>query len=826
MILTIAEKPELAEIIAKAFGGETKKTGYWECANDNYVTWCYGHMLVLTPPDKVNPSYKTWSMADLPMDLTEVSHELKKSDGGFVERQYKIISGLLKKSSAVIHAGDPDDEGELLVREILWKEEYQKPVKRLLLNDMNVNAAKKALAKLQDGNSDKFMRLALKALARAKGDQIFGLNMTRYYTLLSKQHGGNEKLTCGRVQTPMLGLIVKRYEDFKNHVKSHYYDVFSSHSVLKSVELKLILNDQIAPEGKITSAEIAENIKTACVNKPSVVSVSQVENKETPPPLPFDLLGLQTYMLKENIQPQETLDITQTLRSKDFGAISYNRSDCQYLSSDQFDEAPSTLEALKKYISGGVLESVISNKDFDITRKGLAFNDANITAHTGIIPTAEPRNLEKLTDKQRKVYEAIVLRYLLQFLENKKYLSAKVILECEGFRFGATSTKLISPGWTALESEETEVEGEESAAETAFNAITSLQEGDLSVCDAVRIDKKETKPAQPYTMKAFLEDLKRVSRYVTDPRIKELLLNKDKGKKGERGGIGTPATRSMIISNLESTGYFTIEKGKLIPTQKGIAFIKNLPVAVTAPDMTALWHEQQMMIMEGELELSDFINGINSTVEELMNPELSQGIIDAAIHQAENQPVGKCFCCSSEMKLLPGSYVCQNADCGFRIFRKVAEKKLSDTQMQLLMSAGRTKLIKGFKSQKTGNLFDATLVIDKEAKRVIFEFPQSASTAAKPDSENQPVGKCFCCSSEMKLLPNFYVCQNSECGFRIFRKIAEKNLTDTQMQLLLNQGRTTLIKGFKSAKTGKLFDATLVIDKAAKRINFEFPPRK
>lgn len=148
MILTIAEKPELAEIIAKAFGSEVKKNGYWECANNNFVTWCYGHMLVLTPPDKVNPSYKTWVMSDLPMDLTEVSHEIKTTENGYVERQYKIITDLLRKSSSVINAGDPDDEGELLVREILWKENYNKPVQRLLLNDLNVNAAKKSSFKI------------------------------------------------------------------------------------------------------------------------------------------------------------------------------------------------------------------------------------------------------------------------------------------------------------------------------------------------------------------------------------------------------------------------------------------------------------------------------------------------------------------------------------------------------------------------------------------------------------------------------------------------------------------------------------------------------
>lgn len=720
MILTIAEKPELAEIIARAFGGEEKKSGYWECANNNIVTWCYGHMLVLTPPDKVNPSYKTWVMSDLPMDLTAVSHEVKTTENGYVERQYKIITDLLKKSSSVIHAGDPDDEGELLVREILWKENYRKPVQRLLLNDLNVNAAKKALAKLQDGNSEKFQRLALKALARAKGDQIFGLNMTRYYTLLNREHGGNGKLTCGRVQTPMLGLIVNRYENFKNHVKSFYYDLHSSHSVLKSVSLKLIPDEKDSVDGKVVSQEVAEAIKLACINKPSVVVVSKIEDKEKAPPLPFDLLGLQTYMLKDNIDGEETLEITQTLRSSKYGAISYNRSDCQYLSTDQFNDAPATLEALKKYISGGVLDIVIRNQGFDITRKGKAFNDNNITAHTGIIPTAEPTNLQFLNDKEKKVYDAIVMRYLLQFLENKTYQSAKVVIECEGYRFSSGATKLVSPGWSALEAEEPDNEGDEDGAVTAFDVLSAVKEGDSGTCEDVSVEKKETKPLPLYTMKTFLEDLRRVSRYVTDPRIKELLLSKDKGSKTERGGIGTPATRTTIIKNLETTGYFGIEGGKLIPTQKGLDFIKNLPKAVTAPDMTALWHEQQSMILEGGLELGDFIININSTVKDLMNPELSQGIITAAKVQAERE-LGKCPCCAEPMKLSQKVYVCQSTECGFRIWRKVGEKNLTDNQMQLLMNAGKTNLIKGFKS-KEGKTFDAMLVIDKQAKRVKYEF--------------------------------------------------------------------------------------------------------
>lgn len=720
MILTIAEKPQLAEIIANAFGGAVKKNGYFECAGNNYVTWCYGHMLVLTPPADVNPSYAVWNMSDLPMDLTAVSHQVKSTENGYVEKQYKVICDLLKKSSSVINAGDPDDEGELLVREILWQENYKKPVQRLMLNDLNVNAAKKAISKMQDGNSDKFMRLAFKALARAKGDQIYGLNMTRYFTLLNQQYGGKGKLTCGRVQTPMLGLIVQRYKAFNSHVKSYYYDVFSSHECLGAASLKLVPSDEISVDGRVISPDIADKIKTTCEGKPSQVTAVKIEDKQTPPPLPFSLLDLQGYMLKHKINPDDTLAITQDLRSK-YSAISYNRSDCRYLSSDQFDEAGDTLAALQKYITGGALGDAINNSTFDIKKKGRAFNDNNITSHTAIIPTPNPHSLDRLSEKERVVYDAIVLRYLLQFLDDKKYLSAKALITCEGYNFSVGSTKPVSAGWSSLEADENEDEKDEADGDdiTLFESLSRLKNGENTTCTAVRVDKKETKPLPLYTMKTFLTDLTRVSRYVTDPRIKKLLLNKDEGKKGESGGIGTPATRSTIIKNLENTGYYTIQAGKLIPTEKGISFIDSLPLSVTAPDMTALWHEQQVMIQDGSLDLSEFILNINTTVKDLMKQDVSEGIKKVA----DSQPKGKCFCCSGDMQINPKVIVCQNQDCNFKIWRKVAEKDLTDNQMQTLMLAGRTKLIKGFKS-KAKKSFDAILYVDKDKRAVAFEFPE------------------------------------------------------------------------------------------------------
>lgn len=718
MILTIAEKPELAEIIANAFGNAVKKQGYYECAGNNFVTWCFGHMLVLTPPAAVNPSYEVWKMDDLPMDLTAVSHQVKTTENGYVERQYKIICDLLKKSSSVIHAGDPDDEGELLVREILWLENYTKPVKRLLLNDLNINAAKKALAKMEDGNSDKFVRLALKALARAKGDQIFGLNMTRYFTLLSQRLGGRGKLTCGRVQTPMLGLIVARYKAFNSHVKSYYYDVSSTHHFLKDFPLKLIANDDFAVDGKIIDPDVAQKIKEACEGKPSSVASVKVEDKATAAPLPFDLLGLQSYMLKDKISPDETLELTQSLRSN-YSAISYNRSDCRYLSSDQHEEAPDTLSALKKYVGDGALNDVINNATFDISRKGKAFNDKNITSHTAIIPTPNPRGLEKLSVKERKVYEAIVLRYLLQFVDDKKYKSAKVVVDCAGYQYSTSATKLISAGWSSIEADDNDEpndDGEDS--QPLFESISVLSNGEQSSCTGVNISKAETKPLPLYTMKTFLEDLKRVSKYVSDPRIKKLLLSKDEGKKGERGGIGTPATRSTIIKNLENTGYYTIQSNKLIPTEKGIKFIESLPVSVTAPDMTALWHEQQTMILDGEMELSDFIININQTVAELMKADVTEGMKQVA----DSQPKGKCFCCGGDMHLNPKVFVCQNESCGLKIWRTISKKDLTDLQMKTLMERGSTNLIKGFKS-KADKPYDAILKIDKDKKSVVFEFP-------------------------------------------------------------------------------------------------------
>lgn len=355
MKLIIAEKPQLASVIAEAIGIISRKDGYIECKNGYNVTWAIGHVLELKKPNEINPAYKNWNAKDLPLKLRPL--ELKPVEK--TEKQFKTIADLLKKADIVVNAGDPDDEGQLLIREILEYTGFKGTVERLLLNDLNVEAAKKAMKNLKPDSE--FDGMYYKALARSHADYIFGMNLSRAYTLSAREKGLDSVYSIGRVQTPVLGLIVRRYLANKNHKESFYYNLngnfaFGANQVnTNQVNAKLVITDNIPTdpnsekEKRIIEKSVSEAIKIACENAPCSISSRTIEDKSTPAPLPFALLDLQAKINdKYGFSADETLAITQSLREK-HQAITYNRSDCRYLSTEQFEAAPKRLIFFQDY---------------------------------------------------------------------------------------------------------------------------------------------------------------------------------------------------------------------------------------------------------------------------------------------------------------------------------------------------------------------------------------------------------------------------------------------------------------------------------------------
>ncbi|MEQ0866920.1 type IA DNA topoisomerase [Pseudomonas aeruginosa] len=719
MRLFIAEKPQLGQVIAEALGGGQRRGGSIQCGAD-VVTWCVGHLLELAPPEAHNPAYAKWNAADLPLKLRPVKYQ---PIAGTAD-QLGVVGQLIGQADEIVHAGDPDEEGQLLVDEVLAYFGNTRPVKRVLINDLNATAAKKALGNLRE-NSE-FRGLSLRGQARSIADQLYGFNLTRGYSLAAQARGGRGVLSVGRVQTPILGLVVSRYLAHIAHRDSYYFNVSANLSFREMIRarLRVAVDAPTDDKGRILDEAYAQAVASACRGQPVEAGSVVQEEKSQAAPLPFSLLDLQAQMSREHgIDAEKTLAITQALREK-HKAITYNRSDCNYLSSEQHAEAPGTLAALSQALP----ELRKAFDQVDPGRKGRAFNDAKVSAHTAIIPTAVVVDMKALSADEQVVYLAIVRQYLVQFMSEKRYLAVKAVFQVQGHAFEASATQTTDPGWTQLLREAADEQGQdengdghESEGEgTPFDALAALAKGDRGQCREVTVSREKTKPLPLYTEATLLKDLKQVAKYVQDPRIKALLLDRDEGKAGERGGIGTPATRAAMLGKLRERGFYTVEKKKLVPTALGVAFIQALPRIATTPDMTALWHEQQVMIERGELSVDAFLDELEGFIgEQIGQIDLGEMPLQRG-DGIEPLKVG-CPMCGSELARTAKVVGCKG--CEFRLWPSIAGKALSTSHLESLLGKGKTGPIKGFKN-KEGKTFDAALRLDAQGK-VQFEFPKS-----------------------------------------------------------------------------------------------------
>lgn len=666
MKLFIAEKPELGRAIA---GGLDGTASYYQThikKGDNIITWAFGHILGLAEPQAYNPKYEKWNINDLPFEVNKFKYiPLEKS-----KQQLKVICDFIKSKdiTEIVHCGDADDEGQILIDEILEYANNTKPVSRLLINDNTEKGVKTALTKIRP-NSE-FYRLSQRGFARSQADWIVGLNLTRAFTIFARSKGYNEVLTLGRVQTPILSMVVNRDYEHTNFKSSFYYSI----SALFGLGL-FYIKANLKTDEKITDENQANLIKSECEKGTAKIDFIKTEHKTENPPLPYSLLKLQVDCSKIlGLKPDKTLEITQNLREK-YKAITYNRSDCEYLPVTLWESSPETIDSLKaNFTSNTEITKFINSTNTSI--KSIAFNDENITAHHAIIPTAQKLNLSDLTKDEANVYMLIVKRFLAQFFEKKEFDSTQIQISVGEHKFQASQINVTKHTFDdfigSSDKKEKDDENESEADENKGIDFRNFSENDFCSLDKVEIAKKKTNPKPLYTMATLLKDLTGVAKYAKDERIKKLLLEKDKGKKGENGGIGTPATRSNHLKNLVDKGYIVVSDDKkqtITSTEKGKELIKNAPNSLRSADMTALWFEMQKDIEDGNLTKDDFLAQITQQISD----EIANLKGNTQMSFDSNAP--KCPKCGSilkrhESKNKKGSYWwgCsnyQNCDIGF-----------------------------------------------------------------------------------------------------------------------------------------------------------------
>nr|WP_069594941.1 DNA topoisomerase 3 [Aliivibrio fischeri]OED52231.1 DNA topoisomerase III [Aliivibrio fischeri] len=631
MRVFIAEKPSLADAILKGLGGTPnptqKKAGYYQHGSDR-VTWCYGHMLELFDPEDYDTKYKKWSLDDLPIKATfpPKMKPIKKN-----QVQFNVISRLIKEADSIVHAGDPDDEGNLLVDEILTHVKNTKPVERLLIADLNDKPVKAALASMRP-NSE-FKHLTQSALARSIADQLFGYNLTRAYTLKAREKGFENVLNVGRVQSAVLGLINQRTLANLNHTESFYYVLNGAFSINgKSLHARLIPdadNNEVDDKKRLISELDAALIKELCDGKPSHIASVESKKERKAAPLPFNLSTLQqTCAKKWGYKATETLEIAQKLYET-HKLLTYPRSDCRYLSDEHMHNANTILSAIGA--TDSTLNPLLNDTNMDAKHK--AFNSKKITAHHAIIPTEKNGQDCTLSEKERNVYQLVAMSFIALFYPDSIRDKVNALILCGAHEFNATQTTLDKQGWEVLYKGEHNDEPNANAFDLA-----TLQQGDEGLCDVVTIDKKKTKPLKYFTESTLLAAMSHAAKYVSCPDLRKVLEAKDKNNSAESGSIGTEATRASILAKIESNTHLVSvvsEKGYSEKVYKttvaGQEFCALLPDEIITPNTSALWADYQASIKKGELDTKTFVGYIDSYLETQIQFVKDNGVAITAI---------------------------------------------------------------------------------------------------------------------------------------------------------------------------------------------------
>ncbi|MDV3756433.1 DNA topoisomerase III [Elizabethkingia anophelis] len=687
MKTVIAEKPSVAREIASLLGASEKCEGYFS-GNGYQVTWALGHLIGLAMPEDYGISgFDKSSLPILPDPFLLTVRKVKndkvyKVDSGLV-KQLRVIDKLFRNSESIIVATDAGREGELIFRYIYEYLKCKIPFKRLWISSLTEKAIREGFESLQPGNN--FTRLYESARARSRADWLIGINATQALSLAV----GDGMYSLGRVQTPTLGLICKRYLENKDFKIQQYWqlELYHVHQFIsfKSVSVH-----------KWDKEKDAENILQTILKNRITANINSVDFKiiNEQPPLLFDLTDLQKEANKRlDLSAEETLSIAQSLYEKQF--ITYPRTGSKYISEDVWEEIPNLVRSLRER---EMLEKAVASMKWNGFNKRIV-NDLRVTDHHGLLITGKIPSA--LSVKENAVYDMIAFHMLESLCEICIKEVCDLKLEVLHHDFTARGCKVIQAGWRMIK-------GDFSGDETSV--IQELPE--LRVNDEIKIKEaviagKKTQPPKLYTEGGLL--------FAMETAGKELKV-KEEFKALQNIGIGTPATRSVIIETLLARDYIVREKKSLIPTEKGLMvynLVKDMKIADVA--MTAKWELAFQKIENGE-EMPDRFQKEMEVYASAVTNELLQTTI-----MGEDVPHLICPKCKKEHLVIRDRIVkCPDAECNWMQFREVCGVKLSLSDIESLVNKRKTTLIKSLKSN-SGKKFNACIVLNDNAES-LFEF--------------------------------------------------------------------------------------------------------
>lgn len=647
MKLIIAEKPSVAKSIAAAIGASQKAAGCIK-GNGYIVSWCFGHLIGLYMPNDYGENWAgDWNLSQLPMIPEKWRFKILKGCG----EQYKIVKELMNSNevSEIICATDADREGECIFRYVLYSTGTKKPVKRLWVSSLEEKSIKDGLSNMTDLSH--YNSLFNAGFSRAKADWLIGMNGTRLFTL---RYG--TKLTLGRVQTPTLAMLVKRYFDVKNFVKEKYFTVDIDCGSFK------------AKSEKIDSQDKARELFTlVCGKKATVKSVDREEKKANPPKL-FDLTTLQREANKYfGYTAAQTSDYMQKLYEA--ALVTYPRTDSQYITDDMENTAISCVHAVYKVFT----EYGSEPETFSVNR---CINNKKVEGHHAILPTVKiaETDVGTLPFGQQNILRLVSARLIMAVGEVSVYEVNKIVVDCENNDFSATGKKIISAGWKDTESAvnavlRTSKTDDEEEAE-AENILPDVVVGQTFNNISAEVSEHWTAPPKLYTESSLLSAMERAG-------------NEEYDDETEKKGLGTPATRAAIIEGLVKNSYIERKGKKIIPTDKGIELINVVPEEIKSPKLTADWEMQLQQIEKGRYSADSFLHGIKAYVVELCDKYAVRSE-NPAFTATSSINLGNCPKCGKEVKYGKYGAYCTGR-CGM-VIGTVYGHKLTERQVSALLS--------------------------------------------------------------------------------------------------------------------------------------------
>ena len=587
MIVCIAEKPSVAKDIADVLGARSRKEGYIE-GNGYRVTWTIGHLCTLKEPHDYTEMWKRWSLGSLPMIPPRFGIKLITNRG--IEKQFAIIEQLIQNAEYIVNCGDAGQEGELIQRWVMQKAGARCPVKRLWISSLTPEAIREGFNNLKD--QSEYQPLYEAGLSRAIGDWLLGMNATRLYTL--KYGRDRQVLSIGRVQTPTLALIVKRYHEITNFVPTQYWE-------LKTLYRETTFN---ATSGRFDSEAEAQEALQKITGQPFTVTDVTAKNGVENPPRLYDLTSLQADCnRKYALTAETTLQTIQSLYEKK--ATTYPRVDTTYLSDDIYPKCEGILKGLRDYQP---LTAPLIGKPLIKSKK--VFDNKQVTDHHAIIPTGVyPQGL---TDIEKKVYDLVVRHFIAVFYPECKFRSTTVLGESAGVNFKATGKVITSPGWKVVFAQETSDEQENKGdKEKILPPFTKGESGPHTP----GVQEKWTQPPKNYTEETLLRAMESAGKNIDDEELREAM---------KENGIGRPSTRAEIIEKLCKRNYIRRERKNLIATPTGIELISLIRnELLKSAELTGQWEKKLRDIEKRKYEAKTFIDELKAMLAEVVNEVLS-----------------------------------------------------------------------------------------------------------------------------------------------------------------------------------------------------------